>query len=368
MQDKVKYMRRAATLAQMALGETSPNPMVGAVVVNSSGKIIGEGYHHRAGEAHAEVNAIDAVVDKSELKDSTIYVTLEPCCHYGKTPPCTKKIIEAGIPRVVIGTLDPFAKVAGKGVQILQENGIEVEVDVEQELCCEVNRRFFTTHTKNRPYVILKWAQTKDGFIDIKRDKYIKPQWFTSPESKALVHTWRTEEDAIMVGRVTAEKDNPSLTVREAVGRNPKRVVISRNGVIFNELNLFNSEATTLVITAQNASFPNAKTIVLEEDNFTPLSILECLKKENILSVIIEGGAQLLESFLKADLWDEARIFTAQKPLKEYYDLAEIIGIPAPTIEIPKREDCHQTQELEQYQKRVQRCVIGGDSLLLLRR
>lgn len=271
MTDDQKYMRRCIQLAKNGRQNAKPNPMVGAVIVSADGRIIGEGYHVRCGEGHAEVNAFASVSaeDEALLPESTIYVSLEPCSHYGKTPPCADLIIKKGVRRVVVGCIDEFAEVQGRGIRKLREAGIEVEVGVLEEECKALNRRFFTFHRENRPYIILKWAQTANGFID---DHY-QPTQISSDFTKMLSHKLRAEEDAILVGRVTDERDKPQLTVREWRGPNPKRLVI---------------------------------------DHAHPLN-LESLHAHNIQSLIVEGGAETLRSFLVQGLWDEIRVETNTK-------------------------------------------------------
>ena len=268
MIDDEKYMRRCLQLAQNGHQNAKPNPMVGAVIVSADGRIIGEGYHVRCGEGHAEVNAFASVKaeDEALLSEATIYVSLEPCSHYGKTPPCADLIIKKGVRRVVVGCVDPFAEVQGRGIRKMREAGIEVEVGVLEKECMDLNRRFFTFHREQRPYIILKWAQTANGFID----DHHKPTQISSAFTKMLSHKLRAEEDAILVGRVTEERDHPQLTVREWKGPNPKRLVIDRTH---------------------------------------PLN-LESLHSQNIQSLIVEGGAQTLRSFLVQNLWDEIRVET----------------------------------------------------------
>ena len=267
MTDDQKYMRRCIQLAKNGRQNAKPNPMVGAVIVYD-GRIIGEGYHVRCGEGHAEVNAFASVSSEDEplLKDSTIYVSLEPCSHYGKTPPCADLIIKKGVRRVVIGCIDEFAEVQGRGIRKLREAGIEVEVGVLEEECKALNRRFFTFHREKRPYIILKWAQTANGFID----DHFQPVQISNDFTKMLSHKLRAEEDAILVGRVTDEREKPQLNVREWRGPNPKRLVI---------------------------------------DHAHPLN-LESLHAHNIQSLIVEGGAETLRSFLVQGLWDEIRVET----------------------------------------------------------
>ena len=321
MQNGEIFMKRCIELASKAMGSVSPNPMVGCVIVYE-GNIIGEGYHEKYGKAHAEVNAIASVKDKSLLAKSTLYVNLEPCAHFGKTPPCSNLIVEHKIPKVVIGCVDTFSEVSGKGIEKMQKAGIEVVVGVLEKESRELNKKFFTFHEKKRPYIVLKWAESQDGFIAPKNQ--IAPFWMTSSESKKLVHQWRSEEDAILVGRITAEKDNPSLTTREVVGKNPIRIVTDKELKLSKELNLYNNEAQTLI-------FNNIKSEKIDSNNFIKInfnnlieSILQELYKLNIQSVIIEGGSKTLQSFIIANMWDEARIFTANKTLVD--------GVKAPTI------------------------------------
>jgi diaminohydroxyphosphoribosylaminopyrimidine deaminase/5-amino-6-(5-phosphoribosylamino)uracil reductase len=268
MTNDEKYMRRCIQLAKNGQKNAKPNPMVGAVIVSADGRIIGEGYHVRCGEGHAEVNAFASVSAEDEvlLPESTIYVSLEPCSHYGKTPPCADLIIKKGVRRVVVGCIDEFAEVQGRGIRKLREAGIEVEVGVLEKECKELNRRFFTFHREKRPYIILKWAQTANGFID----DHFKPIQISNDFTKMLSHKLRAEEDAILVGRVTDERDKPQLTVREWSGPNPKRLII---------------------------------------DRAHPLN-LESLHAHQIQSLIVEGGAKTLQSFIDKGLWDELRVET----------------------------------------------------------
>jgi diaminohydroxyphosphoribosylaminopyrimidine deaminase / 5-amino-6-(5-phosphoribosylamino)uracil reductase len=318
LDDKI-YMHRCLELAASGLGTVSPNPIVGSVIVHK-GIIIGEGYHHKCGQAHAEVNAINSVKDQSLLKESTIYVNLEPCAHHGKTPPCANLIVEKQIPRVVIGCVDSFAKVAGKGVEILKNSNCHVEVGVLEEESRELNRRFFTFHEKKRPYIILKWAQTLDGFMDMERQPgaAIEPYWITNNLAKILVHKWRSEEDAFMVGANTACNDNPRLTVRDWHGRNPIRVVADRDLSLPSNLHIFDNEATTLVFNqVKSEILENIEYIKIEFDENMVEHILEDLYKHEIQSIVIEGGRKLLEKFIYKNLWDEARIFTGNRYFKK---------------------------------------------------
>lgn len=305
-----KYIKRCIELAKNGLGTTYPNPLVGSVIVHKD-KIIGEGWHQKSGEAHAEVNAVNSVKDKSLLKKSSIYVSLEPCSHYGKTPPCSDLIIAKGIKKVIIGTVDPFAEVAGRGIKKLMEAGCEVQVGVLEKECQELNKRFFTFHQKKRPFIILKWAQTADGFIAPKIQKKREPVWITNQYSKQLVHKWRSEEQTILVGTNTAIADNPKLNTRLWEGENPVRVVIDKDLKIPNESALFDGSIKTIILTDKVK--PTGHNLIFEQIDFKkdlPQQICEVLYKHQLQSVIIEGGAKTLQTFIDADLWDEARVFT----------------------------------------------------------
>lgn len=311
MSTEQKYMYRCLELAALGLGNVAPNPMVGCVVVHN-GKIIGEGYHQKCGEPHAEVNAIRSVKDKKLLQKSSLYVTLEPCAHHGKTPPCSDLIIAKRIPRVVVGTIDPFTKVAGKGIEKMRKAGVEVTIGVLEKKCREQNRRFFTFHEKKRPYVILKWAQTLDGFIDKKENV---PAWITNDLSRQLVHKQRTEENAILIGTNTAEKDNPSLTVREWKGNQPFRMVLDRTDCLSPDLQLFDGTASTIIFTdIKTKNFKKEKSRVeyvkIDFSRDVLFQLLDYLYKNNIQSVIIEGGTKLLTSVIETKLWDEAYVYT----------------------------------------------------------
>ena len=322
MQNEEFFMQRCIELASIAMGCASPNPMVGSVIVYNN-KIIGEGYHEKYGSHHAEVNAINSVKDKSLLSKSTLYVNLEPCAHFGKTPPCSDLIIQNKIPEIVIGCVDTFSKVSGKGIERMKSVGIDVKVGVLENESRELNKRFFTFHEKKRPYIILKWAESKDGFIAPKNQT--KPFWMTSSESKKLVHEWRAEEDAILVGRITAEKDNPSLTVREVEGSNPIRIIIDKDLKLSADFNLFNNDAKTIVFNQLKSEENNSNNYIKINFHNLTKNILQELHKQNIQSIIIEGGTKTLESFIDEELWDEARIFTTNKTLTE--------GVKPPTIE-----------------------------------
>ena len=314
-------MNRCLELASKGLESVSPNPMVGSVIVYEN-KIIGEGYHMKYGTEHAEVNAIANVKDKSLLKDSTLYVNLEPCAHFGKTPPCSNLIIEHKIPKVVIGCVDTFSDVNGKGIMKMEKAGIKVSIGVLEKESRELNKRFFNFHEKKRPYIILKWAKSKDGFIAPKDQT--APFWMTCSDSKKLVHQYRAEEDAILVGRITAEKDNPYLTVRQATGKNPTRIVIDKDLKLSKKLNLFNNEAKTIIFnTIKTKEIDSNFYIKIEFKNLIE-NVLQELYKQKIQSLIIEGGAKTLQSFIDKKLWEEARVFTANRTLVE--------GVKSPNI------------------------------------
>ena len=333
-------MQRCLTLAQKRIGLVSPNPMVGCVIVYDD-EIIGEGFHQKYGEAHAEVVAISRVKNKSLLNKSTLYVNLEPCAHFGKTPPCSNLIIEHQIPKVVIGCVDSFSAVAGKGIEKMKNKGIEVIVGILEKGSRELNKRFFTFHERSRPYVILKWAESKDGFIAPNNQK--KPFWMTSSKSKKLVHQWRAEEDAILVGRITTEKDNPCLTVRKVKGKNPIRIVIDKDLKLSSNLNLFDSNAKTIIFNTIKDEEADSNLFIKINFNNLVLNILQELYKQKIQSVIVEGGAITLQSFIDSKLWDEAKVFTTNKELNN--------GIKSPNL---KGEIALET-------------VIQGDKLKIIR-
>lgn len=293
-----KYIKRCIELAKNGLGTTYPNPLVGSVIVYND-QIIGEGWHQKAGCPHAEVNAIQSVKDKSLLSKATIYVSLEPCSHFGKTPPCSDLIIANKIPNVVIGTIDPFAKVAGTGIKKLIEAGASVTVGILEDECYELNKRFFTFHTKKRPYIILKWAESNDGFIAPITRKDQKPVWITSELSRQLVHKWRSEEQAILVGTNTVLEDNPILTTRNWSGNNPIRIVLDQNNKISKESHIFDNQAKTISISKNEMPF----------DENLASNIASFLFEQNIQSVLIEGGTKTLQTFIDSNLWDEARVF-----------------------------------------------------------
>lgn len=318
-----KYMRRALQLAALGAGHTSPNPMVGAVIVATDGTIIGEGWHRQCGQAHAEVNAVASVRDVNLLKNSTIYVTLEPCSHYGKTPPCARLLIERGIPRVVVGTLDPFPEVAGRGVRKLQEAGIEVVVGVLEQQCQALNRRFMTAHTTGLPWVQLKWAQTADGFIALPPDAGENPLHMSTPVTMRWMHRERSLCDAIVVGAATARIDNPSLTTRYWPGKSPLRVVLSHELSMPDNLNLFTDGLPTVVYNGVKDAVEGVVEYV-KIDTDEPRLWLQDLYRRGVTSVMVEGGARVLNSLIDAGLWDEARVEVSSRRVGE--------GLAAPLI------------------------------------
>ena len=336
------YMKRCLDLAVRGLGQVAPNPMVGSVIV-CDGEIIGEGYHEQYGQAHAEVNAINAVKDKTLLKKSTLYVNLEPCSHFGKTPPCADLIVEHKIPYVVIGSIDTNSLVSGKGIEKLAKAGIDVKVGVLEEDCKKLNKRFFTFHEKKRPYIILKWAQTADGFIDAKRNEEntSKPIQISNSDSKKLLHLWRSQEQAIMIGTNTALLDNPQLTVREVKGKNPLRITIDKWLRIPKQFNLFDKTTPTLIFTSvDEPSQSNLEFVKINFEQAVIPQVLEELYKRNIHSLLVEGGELLLNIFIDEGLWDSARVFISEKELGK--------GVKAPILK----------------QKPIVKENISGDKLL----
>lgn len=324
-----KYMQRCLDLAQLGAGTVSPNPMVGAVIVYE-GRIIGEGYTSPYGGPHAEVNAVeDAIRHLGEreahllFQQSTIYVSLEPCAHQGKTPPCADMLVAMGFKRVVIGCQDLFAKVNGAGIRKLEEAGIEVKVGLLEEACIFVNRRFFTRIKEHRPYVILKWAETADGFFAPSNGEQ---RWISNKASKQLVHKWRSEEDAILVGTQTALIDNPSLTTRLWEGKNPTRILVDRDLKVPEDHAIFSEEAETIIFNAHKTDWkPGRKYIALENfELYLPQNILYQLYLMDVQSIIIEGGAKMLHAFIEAGVWDEARVFVSPDKWGT--------GMPAPVL------------------------------------
>lgn len=304
-------MKRCFELAQKGIGNVAPNPMVGAVIVHND-QIIGEGYHMKWGGPHAEVNAVASVQDTSLLRESKIYVSLEPCSHYGKTPPCAKLIIDKQIPEVIVANVDPYPEVAGRGIRMLQEAGIKVKTGVLEEEGWLVNRRFFTFHQKKRPFVILKWAQSEDGFMDIIREKNTPAHRFSNESTQKIVHQLRANEAAILVGTQTALMDNPSLTVRHCEGNNPTRILIDRTLKVPFSYNIYNGEAPTLVFTEAETSTPIDNVTFVKCDFPNGMinihTLLDELYKKNLQSLIVEGGSQILHSFIESDLWDEMQV------------------------------------------------------------
>lgn len=340
LKQKNKYMARCLELGAKGAGFVSPNPMVGCVIVYKN-RIIGEGYHQKYGGNHAEVNAINMVKNKKELVGATLYVNLEPCCHFGKTPPCCELIVKVGISSVVIGSKDSSKKVNGLGIKYLQDNNVKVKVGLLKKKSLELNKRFFTYHQKNRPYIILKWAETKDGFMDIVRKGEKKEiNWISSENSKTMVHQWRAHEDAILVGRNTVENDNPKLTVREVKGINPVRVILDPNLKLGSDYNIFDNSSKTIIVN-----------LILEK-NKDNLVYLKCSKKDmipslvnylyqiEISSIIVEGGFNTLSSFIDSNYWDEARVIVGNKLFKN--------GLKSPSI----------------YKKWISKKLIGQDTLL----
>lgn len=320
------YMQRALELAEFGRGKVSPNPMVGCVIVYQD-KIIGEGYHQKYGQAHAEVNAINSVKNHELLEEATVYVTLEPCAHFGKTPPCANLLVEKKVKKVVIATFDTNPLVGGKGIQILKDAGIEVETGLLEKEARFQNKRFFTQIEKKRPYVILKWAQTQDGFVA--REDY-SSKWITNSSSRQLVHKWRAEEDAIMVGKNTAKYDDPALNVRDWVGKNPLRLVIDSKLELPNSLKLFDEAVPTICYNTLKSELRGTFEYVKLKPGFQIRDILEDLYQRKIQSLLIEGGSYLLNKFLSSELWDEARVFTSSNKFGS--------GIAAPIPPAPVSE------------------------------
>lgn len=330
-------MRRCLDLAALGAGFVSPNPMVGAVIVHKN-KIIGEGYHQKYGQPHAEVNAINSVLNhfdnaKDLLKEATIYVSLEPCAHFGKTPPCADLIIKHQILKVVVGCRDPFVQVDGKGIEKLRAAGIEVIENVLEKECLDLNKRFFTRVQKQRPYIILKWAQTQDQYFA--PDNGTK-KWISDEVSKKLVHQWRSEEDAVLVGKNTAAADNPQLNNRyNPNAKQPKRIVIDQHLELQSDLHLFDQSTETFIFNAVKTALEGKlKYISLEEfELFLSQYILFQLYLQDIQSIIIEGGAKTLQLFIEAGLWDEARIFTSKtrwgKGIKAPQITGDLISVDA---------------------------------------
>lgn len=320
-----KYMLRALQLAALGGVSVAPNPMVGCVIVYND-KIIGEGYHKKYGEPHAEVNAVESVADKTLLPQATIYVTLEPCAHHGKTPPCANLIVKHQFKKAVIATVDPFSLVAGKGIELLKKAGIETVVGVKEQEAQLLNKRFFTFHQNKRPFVILKWAQTLDGFIDAPRLKDKQEiRWISNPRTQIITHQWRSEEQAILVGWKTIQNDNPSLTTRAFHGENPIRIIIDKELNSPIDSTVFNDGQRTMVFNSLKSQEENAVSYIQLND-FNLENIFATCVSMGIASILIEGGKQTIESFIAANYWDEARVIVGNKTFK--------VGLKAPELAI----------------------------------
>lgn len=341
MAEHQKHMQRCLELAEKGFGHVAPNPMVGAVVVHN-GQVIGEGSHQKYGEAHAEANAINSVSNPDLLKESTLYVNLEPCSHHGKTPPCVNLIIEKKIPHVVIGSVDPNPYVSGKGIDKLKISGCTVEVGVLEEQSKALNKRFYTFHEKKRPYVILKWAQTQDGYISskfriqspssgqgaLKIEEKLKShniEWISNETSRKLAHRWRSEEQGIMVGTNTVLLDNPRLTVRDYEGKNPIRIIIDKWLRVPKHYHIYDKAAPTIIFNeSENKVEDNISLVKISFENDIVDQILQELYNRNIQSVMIEGGELLFNTFMQKNKWDEARVLIANKEFGK--------GVKAPDI------------------------------------
>ena len=308
-----KFMNKCIALAKQGLGNTYPNPLVGSVVVYK-GEVIGSGWHQKSGEAHAEVHSIRHVSDRSMLADSTLYVNLEPCSHYGKTPPCTDLIIQSGIRHVVIGMKDPFEKVNGRGIKKLRDAGVRVDVGIEAAACRELNKRFVTTIEKQRPYIIVKWAETADGFLAPKTKTTNEPVWISNLLSRTLAHQWRAEEQSILIGKQTALDDNPALTTRLHKGSSPIRLLIDPKEEVDRKAKLFNPDQKVIVFTSNKSRTEDHIEYVAIDFSANGLQqILKTLVQKGIQSMIVEGGSITLQHFINSGLWDEARVITGQE-------------------------------------------------------
>jgi len=367
-------MKRCLELAEKGFGKVAPNPMVGCVIVHNN-NVIGEGHHKKFGDAHAEVNAINSVKDKSLLKNSILYVNLEPCSHFGKTPPCADLIIRYKFKYVVIGTLDPNPLVCGKGIHKIASSGCDVKVGVLEDECRELNKRFYVFHEKQRPYVILKWAQTKDNYFgilnlsaqselvsDVPSERCRIPSdkfQISNFKSQKLVHRWRSEEQAIMVGTNTALTDNPQLTVRNVKGNNPLRIVIDKNLKIPSRFHLLDGSVPTIVFTAKKKSLKkNLEYVIIDFKKDVLKQIMNELHKRNIQSLIVEGGQKLLNSFIEQNLWNEARVITSNKKLNNLSEKGN--GIKSPKINSPNSsKEKIGNDELKVYQNKREQFFNG---------
>ena len=319
-----KFMNKCIALAKQGLGNTYPNPLVGSVVVYK-GEVIGSGWHQKSGEAHAEVHSIRHVSDRSLLADSTLYVNLEPCSHYGKTPPCTDLIIQSGIRHVVIGMKDPFEKVNGRGIQKLRHAGVRVDVGIEAAACRELNKRFITTIEKQRPYIILKWAETLDRFLAPKTKTTNEPVWISNLLSRTLAHQWRAEEQSILIGKQTALDDNPALTTRLHKGPSPIRLLIDPKEEVDRKAKVFNPDQKVIVFTANKSrTEAHIEYVAIDFSANGLQQILSTLFQKGIQSMLVEGGSITLQHFIDSGLWDEARVITGREKFVE--------GITAPNI------------------------------------
>jgi diaminohydroxyphosphoribosylaminopyrimidine deaminase/5-amino-6-(5-phosphoribosylamino)uracil reductase len=336
MDDDQRYMLRALQLAKLGGVSVAPNPLVGAVIVHDN-QIIGEGYHQKYGEAHAEVNAVNSVEDKALLKDSTIYVTLEPCSHFGKTPPCADLLIRSQFKRVVIAQVDPFSEVSGRGIEKLKNAGIQVDCGILEKEAQELNKRFITFHTKKRPFISLKWAQTKDGFLDLDRSQKQEAEihWISQPETQVITHEMRSTEQAILVGWRTIQNDNPSLTTRAFKGPNPLRIVIDPQLQAPKEAIVFTDGMQTLILNQLEDKTVDG-TQYLKLENLNIESILETLFHRGISSVLVEGGANTLNQFIQSGSWDEALVITGENEFKSGLKAPVIPKNPVKTVQFGK--------------------------------
>ncbi len=333
------YMKRCLELAGHGLGHTRTNPLVGCVIVHND-RIIAEGYHHEYGGPHAEVNAIRRVTDKSILKSSTLYVNLEPCSHFGKTPPCSTLITNLEIPRVVIANSDPFPSVSGQGIAALKKANIEVSVGILEEEGSFLNRRFLTFHREKRPYIILKWAQTADGFIDVLRKPGdpVGVHWITDEVARTLVHKWRSEESGLMAGTNTIIADNPKLNVRRWTGNSPLRITFDRNGRIPENASILDNSQDTLVFSCLQEKYSGKTQCVLIDHDYSLQDILAELYEQKVLSVMVEGGRKIHQAFIDEGLWDEARVFRGKMNFSEGVKAPLMDGEPGEIIDFQGSE------------------------------